>query len=287
MTGNSRFLVRSFVFLILVSAICLAPESFAQEAEPEPAGANAAAAAEGEPVAAELNPSMWGLIVNSGWTGLGFMAILALFSLAGATVAIERTVNTTRKKVVAPQFGDELRSELQSDDPTRERFESICLGYDAPVAKVMRAGLVRCGRPLPEVEKSMEDAAARELATLRGKIRPLSVIGNTAPLVGLLGTVLGMIIAFRTASQVDLGKGQLMAQGIYMALLTTAAGLSIAIPCLLLAARFNAKSERFFREIDEQLIETMPWFARMEIRAMAVGNHSLETAAESETPVIL
>jgi biopolymer transport protein ExbB len=73
-----------------------------------------------------------------------------------------------------------------------------------------------------------------------------------------------MIIAFRTASQAGLGKGEMMAQGIYMALLTTAAGLSIAIPCLLLSAVFSSKVDKFFREIDESMMDTMPSFARME-----------------------
>ena len=113
----------------------------------------------------------------------------------------------------------------------------------------------------------MEDAAAREMATIRGRIRPLSVIGSISPLVGLLGTVLGMIMAFRTASEAGLGKGELMAQGIYMALLTTAAGLTIAIPALLLAAFFNAKVEKLFREIDEQLIETIPTIATAEVES--------------------
>jgi biopolymer transport protein ExbB len=110
----------------------------------------------------------------------------------------------------------------------------------------------------------LHHAAAREMAALRCGVRPLSVVGTIAPLVGLLGTVLGMIVAFRTASQAGLGKGELMAQGIYMALLTTAAGLTIAIPALLLAALFNARIEKYFREIDEHLMRTMPCFARME-----------------------
>jgi len=123
----------------------------------------------------------------------------------------------------------------------------------------------------------MEDAAVREMATLRGGIRPLSTVGSVAPLVGLLGTVVGMIGAFRTASQMGLGKGEQMAEGIYLALLTTAGGLTIAIPALLLSALFNAKAERFFREIDESLLPTVPCLARLPEPGTAV-----ETAVESE-----
>ena len=103
----------------------------------------------------------------------------------------------------------------------------------------------------------------REMATLRGGIRPLATVGSIAPLIGLLGTVVGMIVAFRTASQAGLGKGEQMAEGIYLALMTTAAGLSIAIPTLLLSAIFNARVDRFFREMDKELAPAIPRLARL------------------------
>jgi biopolymer transport protein ExbB len=99
---------------------------------------------------------------------------------------------------------------------------------------------------------------------MRARNRPLSVIGSIAPLVGLLGTVVGMIFAFGEASEEGLGKAEALAHGIYLALMTTAAGLTIAIPSLLCAAWFNARVERFMREIDECLLDTMPSFARLE-----------------------
>jgi biopolymer transport protein ExbB len=114
------------------------------------------------------------------------------------------------------------------------------------------------------VEKAMEDALAREVSKLRGRLRPLNVIGNVAPLVGLLGTVVGMIMAFYMASTAGLGKPELLAQGIYLALLTTAAGLIIAIPSVLFAAYFNSRIDVFMRDMDEQLMEVMPSFSRME-----------------------
>ena len=73
-----------------------------------------------------------------------------------------------------------------------------------------------------------------------------------------------MIFAFRVSSQAGLGKAELLAEGIYLALMTTAAGLTIAIPCLLLVAWFNAMVERYMREMDENLLEVMPSFTRME-----------------------
>ena len=152
----------------------------------------------------------------------------------------------------------------------------------SPVARILKAGVLRAGRPLPEVEKSMEDAAAREMAGMRGRNQPLNVVGNIAPLVGLLGTVVGMIFAFSTASQVGLGKADELAKGIYLALLTTAGGLTIAIPSMLAAAWFSARVELFMREIDELLLETMPCFAKMENRIIVGTSIEPQVSAEPQ-----
>ena len=127
---------------------------------------------------------------------------------------------------------------------------------------------------------------AREMAGLRARNRPLSVIGSVAPLVGLLGTVVGMIFAFRTTSQAGLGKAELMAEGIYLALITTAAGLAIAIPCLLLVAWFNSRVDRMMWQIDEQLLETLPCFAQMETTASPAAPQAQPhgSAAKSSAP---
>lgn len=292
--NNRQWTARLILWTAIAGMLWATPavllqQGFAQNEPAAPAAENAAApAAEGatdEPAqAVEVAPgkSMWDLILQSGLTGLAFMIVLALFSIVAATIAIERAVNTTRKSIIPTQFVSDLRALVRNDNATRESLHVLCDSHDAPVADVLRAGLLRAGRPLPEVEKSMEDAAAREMAGIRGRIRPLSVIGSIAPLVGLLGTVLGMIVAFRTASEAGLGKGELMAQGIYMALLTTAAGLTIAIPCLLLAAMYNSKVEKLFREIDENLIETMPGFARME--SLPAMQPAVEASREPVTP---
>lgn len=207
--------------------------------------------------------SLLNLIVGTGPTGWLFMGILLLFSFYCVTVAIERAVATRRIRVLPGEFLIEVKSLSENSQAGIGLFEELCSRWDVPVARVLEAGVLRCQRPLPEIEKSMEDTAMREMATLRSGIRPLATVGSVAPLVGLLGTVVGMIVAFRTASQAGLGKGEQMAEGIYLALLTTAAGLTIAIPTLLLSAVFNSKVERFFREMDKDLMPTIPVLSRL------------------------
>ena len=195
---------------------------------------------------------------------VAFLALLGLFSLAGLTVILERLVNLTRRKLVPDGFVRDLRGLVarQEDDP--QPFRELAERYPSVIATVLKAGLLRAGRPVPEVEKAMEDAAARELGALRGRVRPLTVLSAVGPLVGLLGTAVGMILVFRTASQVGPGKAELLAEGIYLKLETTVAGLLVAIPSVLFAAFFNARTEKLMRVVDEHLMETIPCFARME-----------------------
>ena len=193
-----------------------------------------------------------------------FYVVLLLFSMAAMAVALERLVRLRRGRVVPARLVRRLRELIERREDTLENLRALGDSSRTPLANVLRAGVVRAGRPLPEVEKSMEDAAAREMAAMRARHRPLGTIGSVAPLVGLLGTVVGMIIAFRVSSLEGVGKAELLAEGIYLALMTTAAGLTIAIPCLLLAAWFNTRVEKYMRDIDEALMDTMPSFARME-----------------------
>lgn len=247
--------------LLAMALLCFAIEARSQEGPVEPRAEPAPVDSLAEEPA---NESLMSLILDSGLTGLLFMAVLGLFSLSAVTVAIERGVNTRRERLIPAEFVGELQRLNRVHEHRPELYRLLCSESDAPIATILSAGLLRAGRPVPEVEKAMEDTASREMANLRSSIRPLNVVASVAPLVGLLGTVVGMIFSFRTASVAGLGKGEMMAEGIYMALFTTAAGLAIAIPALLVAAWLSARVEKSFREIDRQLMATIPSFARME-----------------------
>lgn len=208
------------------------------------------------------SPSIMTMIVDSGPMGWAFMLVLGAFSVYATMVAIERYAATKQHVLIPSGFVEQLQNAVVGRVASLKELRDLCAKFDAPPANILSAGLLRWGRPLPEVEKAMEDAAAREMAELRSRVRPLSVLGSVAPLVGLLGTVVGMIQAFYTASEGGLGgRGESLAQGIYLALLTTAAGLAIAVPSVMLAAFYNAKIERTFREIDLHLTEVLPSFS--------------------------
>lgn len=261
--GRSRILVYSGLLLMLLFLWAGAGRSRADDAPEESAEAESAESTS-EPTEKKPPETILEMIVAGGTLNIAFMVGLGIFSLAGATVTLERIANLTRNKVLPPDFLRELQDLVQRQESNPERFREICQRSPSPIANILKGGLLRAGRPITEVEKSMEDVAAREASILRSKVRPLSVVASVAPLIGLLGTVVGMIMAFRMASQAGLGKAELLAEGIYLALETTVAGLVIAIPCLLFAAMFNARGERYMRDIAEALMDALPSFDRME-----------------------
>ena len=280
---NNRIVFAS-ICLLLAVFVPIVPGDEVADATTAPPAAAAATAPEAAVKVTE-DDSMLSLVMDSGAIGLLFMAALGLFSLVAVAVTIERLVNTRRNRIVPDAFVSELKLVLSSKTSTPADLKEVCDRHNTPAATILLAGVLRAGRPLTEVEKGMEDAAAREMAALRSRVRPLTVAGSVAPLLGLLGTVVGMIIAFRTASQSGLGKGEMLAQGIYLALVTTAAGLCIAIPSILCASYFNTKIEGFFRIIDEALTETFSCFARVEERIVMARPPEVPAQTERERNV--
>jgi biopolymer transport protein ExbB len=236
----------------------------------------------GEASAGDGAKSLGGMIISGGILNVVFFGILGIFSLWAATVVLERVFNLRRDKLLPDAFAKQLAQIVETPQANVSRFRTLCEENSAPASRILQAGVARAGRPVPEVEKAMEDAAAREMALLRAKSRPLNVVGSIAPLVGLLGTVVGMIMAFQISSQEGLGKAELLAEGIYLALMTTAAGLTIAIPCLLFASWFHARSERYMCDISESMATTMASFAKMENKP--VNNTSVELADQDLSP---
>jgi len=254
------------LFLIIslsVTAACLPRAAHAQDANPAagpgPAPADLADAGAANAEKPEgSQESLADMILKGGWVGGIFYGLLVIFSLVGTTVAIQQLLNLRRSKVAPVDIVSRLEDIHRRNEGSAEAYASLCRGREEPIAQILEAGVLRAGRSLPEVEKSMEDAAARELSSLKSRNRPISVIGGVAPLVGLMGTVVGMIMAFKTTASLGVGdRGEKLAEGIYLALLTTAAGLAVAIPSLLLVPWFSAKAERLMRDIDLALAPTV------------------------------
>lgn len=184
---------------------------------------------------------------------------LYLCSIIMVAFGIERAISLRAKKILPPDILEKIRSvtsEEAGDLNSQELLNKI-QSNESPIAMVVKAGLRKADRPVPEIEKAFEDAGEKESMTMRRNCRILSTVASISPLLGLLGTVMGMIKAFMTvaAKQEALGRTELLASGIYQALVTTAAGLTIAIPALVLYYIYIEKVERLVSEIDDIAIE--------------------------------
>jgi biopolymer transport protein ExbB len=116
------------------------------------------------------------------------------------------------------------------------------------------------------LQQALEEAGAREVDKMKRSLKPLSMIATIAPLLGLLGTVYGMIGAFHAASNAGVGKSDMLAQGIYEALVTTAAGLTLAIPVLIIYQVLNNRVDSMVDNLDESADEFMGYALDLENR---------------------
>src|SRR5205085_8964242 len=220
-----------------------------------------------------------------------FMVPIYFFSLLTVMFAFERMFGLRRRKIIPPElveaFGN-LANNQASFDP-RKAYR-ICQQYPSTAANVIRAMLLKIGRPHSEVEAAVAQAEEREAAKLYSNVRPLNLSASAAPLLGLLGTVQGMIMAFWTTAHLPDGanKAQQLAEGVYVALVTTFAGLCVAIPAVVIAHFFEGKIQRLFRELDDLLFNLMPQLERYEGKlrvSRAQLSESDKVAPEIEKPL--
>jgi biopolymer transport protein ExbB len=153
---------------------------------------------------------------------------LLILSILGVTVMFWRWWALRQATSGVAAFMKDLRPRLVARDVPGAI--SVCERHRGPVASIVKAGLLRFGRPRDEVELALQDASAHELAHLERGLPVLATVAMIAPLLGFLGTVTGMINSFEALATVGLNNPAAVAKGISEALITTAAGLAIAIP---------------------------------------------------------
>ena len=184
---------------------------------------------------------------------------LLLCSVAALTFIIERlfTFLRSRSKLGTEQFMASITDSLRSDNIMEA--VSTCEEAGGPLANVLKAGLLRYSQAQieeqeitkEEVQESIQEAGLLEIPELERNIPVISTVAVISPLFGLLGTVMGMINAFTTIALEGTGDPQALAGGISQALLTTAGGLTIAIPCLIFSQVFESWVNKFVLEIEQ------------------------------------
>ena len=174
--------------------------------------------------------------------------LIILLSIAAVALVIEHIMTIRAPVLMPPGLDEEVRQLLAAGKLGPS--DQACQMQPSFLSFVLRAGFAEVEGGWPAVEKAMEDATAEQSARLFRKIEYLSVIGNIAPMLGLLGTVVGMIFAFRElADSQGAPRAADLAEGIYLALVTTVEGLIVAIPSLAAFAIFRNRVDHFVAEV--------------------------------------
>jgi biopolymer transport protein ExbB len=223
------------------------------------------------------------------YRGGGLMIPILAMSIMALVFTIERFLALRRRKVLPRELIEglgELAAAPGGFDP-RKAYR-LCQAHPSACSTVIRAMLLKVGRPHSEVEHAVAEASDREAQRLYSNVRWLILAAAVAPLLGLLGTVWGMIRAFRDTTLLAPGqnKADFLAEGIYVALVTTLGGLSVAIPSAILAHYFEGRIQSLFHQIDELLFNLLPQIERYEGR-LRVNRQTLGdgTAAPAEPPL--
>ena len=174
---------------------------------------------------------MMDIIFSGGIVGVMILLVLFALSVAAAYLVFDQVMTLRRSEVLPEGVSDAVRQGLLT--ARVPEADAVCRRSPSVLSVVLLSGLNELEFGWSEVEKAVEDSLAEQAARLMRRIEYLSVIGNIAPMVGLLGTVTGMIFAFQQVATTRgaAGAGDL-AEGIYQALVTTVGGLVVAIPAL-------------------------------------------------------
>jgi biopolymer transport protein ExbB len=199
----------------------------------------------------------WGLRDGVQWFvrgGLVMYPILAC-SIIGLAVFLERLAFLRRKHLLPERFVRGVTRAWQ-----RGEFElawRLCQQQDVPLARILRAGLLKVKAGPQEVERAIEATGSHEAGVLEANLRFLGAISNIAPMLGFLGTVTGLITAFNVIALQGTGDPKLLADGVSEALITTEFGLFVGIPALGAYHYLRGKVERLLHEMEAVTLELL------------------------------
>ncbi|HET9581492.1 MAG TPA: MotA/TolQ/ExbB proton channel family protein [Gemmatimonadota bacterium] len=176
------------------------------------------------------------------------MLPLAACSFLALGVILDRAWKLRRRRVLVPEIVrviDDLRGPADL-----RRARDVCQRYPGPFSTIVQVALDNHAESRDEIRERVEDQGRQEVASLEWGLGVLETVAGIAPLLGLLGTVLGMIEVFDIISRQGAGQAQSLSGGIAEALITTATGLLIGIPALVFYNYFTGKAERLVLDIE-------------------------------------
>lgn len=189
--------------------------------------------------------NIWEMILRGGV----IMIPLFITSILGLAVVIERGFFLRRRRIIKPEILN-LIERIEKPEDTEKAIYGLS-EQKGPFLNIVRVGLQNRSSSREEIKEIIADQGRQEARVLERGLVALETVAGIAPLLGLLGTVLGMVRVFRVISEQGLGQTQSLSGGISQALITTVVGLSIAIPALVAYNYFSHKVEELILEIEK------------------------------------
>lgn len=239
-------LPRGGALAALLLTVWLASSVFAQpQAEDAaPAQPEVAETQTTETDAANQSQDVLDLLRASGSIGVA----IALLSVAAVALILEHILTIRRGTLMPRGLAQDLHASITANEFTKA--EQACKLRPSYLSYVVLAGLQEVRIGYEAVEKAMEDASQEQAARLFRKVEYLALIGNIAPMLGLLGTVYGLVLAFKKVAETPGAGPAELADGIYLALITTVMGLVVSIPALSAYAIFRNRVEQLAGEVN-------------------------------------
>lgn len=182
----------------------------------------------GSDIAEEKTLSVIDLIVNGGIGSIVIIGILFIMLFIALYIYFERVFAIKAASKIDKNFMNQIRDHVSNGK--LEAAKLLCAQTDSPVARLTEKGISRIGKPLDDINKAIENAGTLEVYKLEKNVSIVATIAGAAPMIGFLGTVIGMILAFHemasSGGQAEMGS---LASGIYTAMTTTVAGLIVGI----------------------------------------------------------
>jgi biopolymer transport protein ExbB len=208
--------------------------------------------ASGQANPSEITLSIYDLALKGGW----IMAILGVLSVIAVYIFIERYLTIKKASKDDKHFMNNIRDFMHNG--RLDSALSLCRNNESPIARMIEKGLLRIGRPLNDINTAIENVGKLEVAKMEKNIAGLATIAGAAPMLGFLGTVIGMIIAFYDMSMagnnIDIA---LLSNGIYQAMVTTVGGLIVGIFALVFYNILVARVEKLVFILEARASEFM------------------------------
>src|SRR5690554_6981497 len=207
-----------------------------------------------EIVSEEKTLSVMDLIIDGGTASILIIAILFVMLFVALYIYFERVFAIKAASNIDRNFMNQIRDHITNGK--LEAAKLLCAQTDSPVARLTEKGISRIGKPLEDINTAIENAGALEVYKLEKNVSILATVAGAGPMIGFLGTVIGMIMAFHematSGGQAEMG---LLAGGIYTAMTTTVAGLIVGIIAYIGYNHLVVRTDKVVHQMEANAVE--------------------------------